>query len=415
MRDIAIRVEKLGKQYHIGALQRKGGFHRYKLFRDSISSAVSAPFRAVRAMIGRSETHESAQDLFWALRDVSFEVKHGEIVGVIGRNGAGKSTLLKILSRITEPTTGRAEIHGRVGSLLEVGTGFHPELTGRDNVYLNGAILGMKRAEIVRQFDAIVAFAGMDKFIDTPVKHYSTGMYLRLAFAVAAHLETEVLLVDEVLAVGDFQFQEKCLGKMQDVAATGRTVLLVSHSMSSIQRLCKRAIALADGGLIADSSPEAVIAEYVGGVLGSTYTEPPSETRATIPKATLILEDQALTLSVEFQSPFLLTPPVLGFVMYNSQGTPVFGTNAIADPLSPPPQPSTNGRFEIAIPASNFRPDIYLFSIFLGDRHVDYCVRESILKIELRAPVGGVLTVSENGNVYVKTEWKYEDLRRIGS
>ncbi|MBI3951593.1 MAG: ABC transporter ATP-binding protein, partial [Acidobacteria bacterium] len=206
----------------------------------------------------------------WALRDVSFEIKQGEVVGIIGRNGAGKSTLLKILSRITEPTEGYAEIHGRVGSLLEVGTGFHPELTGRENIYLNGAILGMKRTEIERKFDEIVAFAEVEKFIDTPVKHYSSGMYLRLAFAVAAHLEPEILLVDEVLAVGDAAFQKKCLGKMEDIGAQGRTVLFVSHNMPAVSRLCRRAILLDEGSVLRDGASHQVISAYLASGLGTT-------------------------------------------------------------------------------------------------------------------------------------------------
>lgn len=258
MSDIAIRVENLGKQYRIGALQKAGGRHTYKSLRDSIADATSLPLRAARRLVGKGEPAGNGHDeTFWALKDVSFDIKHGEIVGVIGRNGAGKSTLLKLLSRITEPTTGRVEIHGRVGSLLEVGTGFHPELSGRDNVYMNGAILGMKRTEIARQFDEIVAFAEVEKFIDTPVKHYSSGMYLRLAFAVAAHLQTEILIVDEVLAVGDAEFQKKCIGKMQDVSKGGRTVVFVSHNMNAIRRLCTRAFLVQAGrfvqeGLVSD-------------------------------------------------------------------------------------------------------------------------------------------------------------------
>jgi lipopolysaccharide transport system ATP-binding protein len=264
MSDIAIRVQNLGKQYHIGALQNNGGHYTYKSLRDSIASAASAPFRAVRALVGQSGPRPSSQDnTIWALKDVSFDVKHGEIVGVIGRNGAGKSTLLKILSRITEPTTGRVEIRGRVGSLLEVGTGFHPELSGRDNVYLNGAILGMKRAEIARNFDAIVAFAEVERFIDTPVKHYSTGMYLRLAFAVAAHLETEVLIVDEVLAVGDAEFQKKCLGKMEEVSKGGRTIIFVSHQIAAVQRLCGRGIFLRAGKIEISGEVGKVLDHYL--------------------------------------------------------------------------------------------------------------------------------------------------------
>ena len=235
-----ITAEGLGKQYRIG--QRE--VHRS--LRDSIASKVTAPFRKLRA-IGQGERKVKRAETIWALKDASFEIEEGAIVGVIGRNGSGKSTLLKILSRITEPTTGLAEVRGRVASLLEVGTGFHPELTGRENVYLNGAILGMRRAEMARKFDEIVEFSEVQAFIDTPVKHYSSGMALRLAFAVAAHLEPEVLLVDEVLAVGDAAFQKKCLGKMGDVARAGRTILFVSHDLTAVQVLCQRAIRLSQG------------------------------------------------------------------------------------------------------------------------------------------------------------------------
>jgi lipopolysaccharide transport system ATP-binding protein len=239
MSDVAIRVEGLGKQYRLGTQQE-----RYYTLADQIKKWTS-----VRRLIRRSQLKEK-RPMFWALKDVSFEVNRGEVVGIIGRNGAGKSTLLKILSRITEPTEGGADIYGRVGSLLEVGTGFHPELTGRENVFLNGAILGMRRAEIIRKFDEIVGFAEVEKFIDTPVKHYSSGMYTRLAFAVAAHLEPEILVVDEVLAVGDAQFQKKCLGKMGEVAKGGRTVLFVSHNMAAVQALCTKAIRLQSGKLM---------------------------------------------------------------------------------------------------------------------------------------------------------------------
>jgi lipopolysaccharide transport system ATP-binding protein len=272
--DVAIRVEGLGKRYHIGA--RQPG---YRTIREKVNDLALTPFRAARSLKGRnrngwvsrngesdnsqSEVGTSQPSTIWALRDVSFEVMRGEVVGVIGRNGAGKSTLLKVLSRITEPTTGTVDIYGRVGSLLEVGTGFHPELTGRENIFLNGAILGMRKMEIARKFDEIVAFAEVEKFIDTPVKHYSSGMYVRLAFAVAAHLESEILLVDEVLAVGDADFQKRCLGKMEEVGSEGRTVLFVSHSMPMITRLCKRAILLNEGGIIADGSPHAVIGHYL--------------------------------------------------------------------------------------------------------------------------------------------------------
>jgi lipopolysaccharide transport system ATP-binding protein len=258
MSDVVIRAENLGKQYTRG--KRQG----YETLRERLTRLGTAPLRAVTRAFGAAgeETNGNGEQ-FWALRDVSFKVKRGEVVGIIGRNGAGKSTLLKILSRITEPTTGWVEIDGRVASLLEVGTGFHPELTGRENVYLNGAILGMPRAEIARKFDEIVAFAEVEESIDTAVKFYSSGMYLRLAFAVAAHLEPEILIVDEVLAVGDVQFQKKCLGKMGEVAKGGRTVLFVSHNMSAVQALCTDAVVLDRGQVVFVGIPSDSVSFYV--------------------------------------------------------------------------------------------------------------------------------------------------------
>jgi lipopolysaccharide transport system ATP-binding protein len=248
-----IRVENVGKLYRIG--NREAG---YGTLRESIVEAVRAPFERLRRRNGKRN-----YETLWALKDLSFEVAPGEVVGFIGRNGAGKSTLLKVLSRITEPTTGRAELFGRVASLLEVGTGFHPELTGRENIYLNGAILGMRKAEIIRKFDQIVAFAELEKFLDTPVKRYSSGMYMRLAFAVASHLEPEILLVDEVLAVGDAAFQKKCLGKMEEVAKEGRTVLFVSHNMRAIRSLCRRTIWLDNGQIVESGETGKVVLNYV--------------------------------------------------------------------------------------------------------------------------------------------------------
>ena len=246
-----IKVEGLSKQYRIGAT------NTYATLRDAVSGAVRAPLKRLL----RNGNHDA--NTIWALKDVSFEIWPGEVVGIIGRNGAGKSTLLKILSRITEPTSGRLELYGRTASLLEVGTGFHPELTGRENTFLNGAILGMTRSEIKQKFDEIVGFAEIEKFIDTPVKFYSSGMYVRLAFAVAAHLEPEVLVLDEVLAVGDTAFQQKCLGKMRDVSSHGRTVLLVSHSMAAVGQLCRKTLWLQDGRVQAFGPSETVIQSYL--------------------------------------------------------------------------------------------------------------------------------------------------------
>jgi homopolymeric O-antigen transport system ATP-binding protein len=257
MSDVAVRVEDLGKLYRIGAAET------YATFRESLMQFLTAPFRRPGKLNGGNGYDAETTDRIWALSDVSFEIEPGEVVGIIGRNGAGKSTLLKILSRITEPTRGFAEIHGRVGSLLEVGTGFHGELSGRENIYLNGAILGMKKSEIERKFDEIVAFAEVEKFIDTPVKRYSSGMYLRLAFAVAAHLEPDILIVDEVLAVGDASFQKKCLGKMEDVAKQGRTVLFVSHNMAAVAQLCEKVVWLENGRSHKIGLAEDVVKEYM--------------------------------------------------------------------------------------------------------------------------------------------------------
>ncbi len=257
MGDVAIRVQGLSKQYRIGKQER------YRAFRDVLTEAMYAPFRRVGGLLrGNAAAAANLNETIWALKDVSFEVKKGDVVGIIGRNGAGKSTLLKVLSQITEPTEGQVDVYGRVGALLEVGTGFHPELTGRENIYLNGAILGMSREEIRRKFDEIVAFAEVEKFIDTPVKHYSSGMGLRLGFAVAAHMEPEILVVDEVLAVGDAAFQKKCLGKMGDVAEGGRTVLFVSHQMNAIRKLCNSCVWLDAGQLQMIASTPNVLGSY---------------------------------------------------------------------------------------------------------------------------------------------------------
>ena len=263
MSDIAVRVDGLSKQYRIGARQKD-----YGTLRDQIVGSLKSVFRPNgHSPLSRNE-QAGASDTFWALKDVSFEVKEGEILGIIGRNGAGKSTLLKMLSRITEPTHGRIEINGRLSALLEVGTGFHGELTGRENIYMNGTIMGMKRREIARRFDEIVAFAEVEQFIDTPIKHYSSGMSMRLGFAVAAHLEPEILIVDEVLAVGDAAFQKKCLGKLSGVAKEGRTIFFVSHNMPAVTRLCERVICLEEGKLSRDGISHEVVNAYLHSGLG---------------------------------------------------------------------------------------------------------------------------------------------------
>lgn len=306
MSAIAIRVEGLSKKFRIGRRQEK-----HKTLRDTLAAAFVSPFRnAGKLLRGESAGAAARDETFWALRELSFEIKQGEAVAIIGRNGAGKSTLLKVLSCITEPTEGFATIHGRVGSLLEVGTGFHNELTGRENIFLNGAILGMKKVEIERKFDEIVAFAEVEKFIDTPVKHYSSGMYLRLAFAVAAHLEPEILIVDEVLAVGDSRFQKKCLNKMEDVGKKGRTVLFVSHNMSAVTRLCQRAILLDGGRLLKDGPSHQVVAAHMHSGLGTTavrewpdFAKAPGGEVARLRAVRVRTEDSQITDNVNITKP----------------------------------------------------------------------------------------------------------------
>jgi lipopolysaccharide transport system ATP-binding protein len=335
MTDVVIRVENLSKQYRIGGPQAE-----YRTIRETLTGAVQAPIRRL-ASVARGQSSAEANETIWALKDVSFEVKQGEVLGIIGRNGAGKTTLLKILSRITAPTRGTVDLFGRVGSLLEVGTGFHPELTGRENIYLNGAILGMRRSEIERKFDEMVAFAEIEKFLDTPVKHYSSGMYVRLAFAVAAHLEPEILLVDEVLAVGDAAFQKKCLGKMGEVAKEGRTVLFVSHNMAAINRLCCWALWLDAGRPQMLGSAESVVAAYLstgaeleGERRWEDLKEAPGNEKIRLQAVRILNSDGLVSSTVDVRHPFhveieydILQPLMgaqVGFWLLTSDGVVVF-------------------------------------------------------------------------------------------
>jgi lipopolysaccharide transport system ATP-binding protein len=331
--EIAIRAENIGKRYRIGATQ---GIGRYRTLREDLTGLATK---------GRRKTEQAKRD-FWALKDVSFEIKTGETVGIIGRNGAGKSTMLKILARITPPTSGRGETTGRVGSLLEVGTGFHPELTGRENIMLSAAVMGMRRAEVLGRFDDIVEFSGLAQFLDTPVKRYSSGMYMRLAFSVAAHLEPEILLVDEVLAVGDAAFQKKCLGKMEDLSGTGRTVLFVSHSMPSVLRLCQRVILLDGGHVTADGSGSQVVEEYMGRGGGaakrvwSDLTSAPGDDWVRLESVRVVNEHGELTPEVDVRQPIFLEVryrqmrddpsfrPIVSLEFSNAEGTLLFVSHA---------------------------------------------------------------------------------------
>jgi len=346
MDNIAIKVDGLSKQYRIGARQE-----RYKTLRESIAQAFAAPVRRLTSIVrdqrndstGASRGTPGSDSHIWALRDVSLEIKRGAVVGIIGRNGAGKSTLLKILSRITEPTEGYADIHGRVGSLLEVGTGFHPELTGRENIYLNGAVLGMRHADIQRKFDEIVAFAEVEKFIDTPVKHYSSGMYLRLAFAVAAHLEPEILLVDEVLAVGDVAFQKKCMGKMGDVSREGRTVLLVSHNMGAIASLCEQVVWLDGGRVCAIGDANSTISNYLSkfsqGALQVKSNAAIDVTHVALRRAsgeetTTFNPGDPITIEIRFFARKRIVKPYM-WISVSGQTGPLFAANMFIDGQRP--------------------------------------------------------------------------------
>ena len=364
MSETAIHIEGLGKRYRVGERER------YLALRDVLTRAFIAPFQ-----LGKKRR---TRDYLWALRDVSFDVQQGEVIGLIGRNGAGKTTLLKILSRITRPSTGFAEIHGRVGSLLEVGTGFHPELTGRENIFLSGAILGMHRHEIVRKYDSIIDFAGVERYIDTPLKHFSTGMQMRLAFAVAAHLEPEILFVDEVLAVGDLEFQKKCLGKMQEVSKSGRTIVFVSHQMNQIRRLCERVFWL-DGGQIHKAGPASeTVGAYESGMSSETalavrngthkaakaqftrwgIREQPSSSPSTLDSFGPI----KLGFEVVLNGPLRLGHH--GIALYNSDRNLIWGT-AVKN-LELPPGTHV---FVHELPSLPLRPGPYMWRVSLFDEN----------------------------------------------
>jgi lipopolysaccharide transport system ATP-binding protein len=374
----AIRVENLSKQYRLGVLHTRG----YRTLRESLVDAARAPWWRLRALTCRDKSRvagaDGAADCFWALKDISFDVEPGEVIGLIGRNGAGKSTLLKILSRITEPTEGRARIRGRVGSLLEVGTGFHPELTGRENIYLNGAILGMRRHEITRKFDDIVAFAEMETFLDTPVKRYSSGMYVRLAFAVAAHLDLEIMVVDEVLAVGDVDFQKKCLQQMGNLAQGGRTVLFVSHNLGIVHRLCPRTILLRQGRIEKMGPTAEMIRSYLNeslthdGLWERPESLPPTKD-VCLRQARILSNHGSVTGIVNSEDPFSIEiesevmRPVpnyeIGIQLRNSQGITIT-TCLDSDTATWPERTRRVGRYRSTcrFPAHLLAPGTYFLS-----------------------------------------------------
>jgi lipopolysaccharide transport system ATP-binding protein len=378
--DVVIRANDLGKAYMIGHGERSA--ERYLALREVLTHTIRNIRSVKPARANYGDGKRVSVEEFWALKDVNFEIKRGEVVGIVGRNGAGKSTLLKILSRITEPTQGRVEIKGRLSSLLEVGTGFHPELSGRENIFLNGAILGMRRAEIREKFDEIVAFAEVERFLDTPVKRYSSGMYVRLAFAVAAHLEPEILVVDEVLAVGDVEFRKKCLGKMQDVAGHGRTVLFVSHDMSAMRALCNTCILLRNGQLEAKGNIEAVISKYIRYNPAANSKIYPEGTPVRFVKVyqhgkriVLDLEYAALTAEIGF--------PGLGFIIHDADGRPLYGHNAMLGEAALGPDWRDGGRVRAIIESPPLLDGTYNVTVQMGDHHQTYFTDPQCLVLEI--------------------------------
>lgn len=418
MSDTVISVENLGKRYILGH-QMQG---EYETLRDKITNAAKFLGRKFIRVSNKSNFGSNKEE-FWALKDVSFEIKQGDRVGIIGRNGAGKSTLLKILSRITEPTTGEVGINGRVASLLEVGTGFHPELTGRENIYLNGAILGMSKVEIKRKFDEIVEFAEVEQFLDTPVKRYSSGMYVRLAFAVAAHLEPEILIVDEVLAVGDIQFQKKCLGKMQDVSKNqGRTVLFVSHNMEAIQRLCSHCLMMGRGQLIAQGDTASIIQRYISNNFYETspnnWIDVSDAIRTGTGEARFVkVQYSSLNESVGFQPysngtlEFLLeiesdssrSVGSLAVIIYSKSGTKLVNADTLSIGQSISLQKGSN-IVRLRIKKLHLNPEIYVMGFWLADPlggevfdYIDYACEIEVVNIEaqgfgMRPPFDGLVT-----------------------
>lgn len=424
MSDIAIKVEGLGKAYRLGVQEEKA-----ETMVEALTNLIKAPLSNFRRLqrLNTFNTDRDSDDILWAIKDVSFEVRRGEVVGLVGRNGAGKSTLLKVISRITAPTTGQIMIRGRVSSLLEVGTGFHPELTGRENVYMNGTILGMRKHEIASKFDEIVAFSGVERFLDTPVKRYSSGMKVRLAFAVAAHLEPEVLVVDEVLAVGDADFQKKCLGKMKDVAGSGRTVLFVSHNMGAVQALCSRAIALRHGTVVDDGPSGEVVRAYLGGIAKTGddvfSLDNPERRRSGTFRLTAgrVLDEQAqptenvvagrpFSIQFDYASDHNLENLSLGFSLINESGIPITHINTAYESFDIR-STGTSGTLTCTIPRNplalgNYRVSVVALS---HDQQIDFipgalvfAVSDSIFFKGLRVPD------RRYASVYIDHNWQQQ-------
>ncbi len=412
MSDTVIQVEKLSKLYRLGevgtgslAHDVNRWWHRFRGKED--------PYTKVGQVNDRTKKAES--HWVWALQDINFEVKQGEVLGIIGRNGAGKSTLLKILSRVTAPTTGAVRVKGRIASLLEVGTGFHPELTGRQNIFLNGAIMGMTQAEIRSKLDQIVDFSGCEAYLDTPVKRYSSGMQVRLAFAVAAHLEPEILIVDEVLAVGDAEFQRKCIGKMGEVAKEGRTVLFVSHNLASMQQLCGSGVLLGTGTVLHKGDINSAVSAYAGLEAPVDFREfPVSPTKPSIRTVRAVRpnrDDDDLIIEIQFESPYPLRNPIPGIVLSSELGIPLFGTNARFDLPLTTANTILCGTGIVHLKNISLHGGRYRISAWLGDWENDYDEKIDAITIDLNSESRSSLLPQARhiGHFKVNAEWRIHD------
>lgn len=403
MKQLAIKAENISKQYRLGQVGTGTLSHDLNRFWYKVRGKED-PYLKIGEANDRSQKGES--EYVWSLRDINFEIEQGDAVGIIGRNGAGKSTLLKLLSKVTKPTTGGFKVNGRIASLLEVGTGFNPEMTGRENIYLNGSILGMRRAEITRKFDEIVDFSGVERYIDTPVKRYSSGMYVRLAFAVAAHLESEILVVDEVLAVGDSEFQKKCLGKMGDVSkGEGRTVLFVSHNMGAIQNLCRNTIYLSNGQLVKMGPTKQIVSEYLSDRNNlSNY----KEYNKFLKYVKISQVKDKIVLVAEYDLDFPIEKPSLGFVLYNNEAIPIFATNPILENIEFGSRNHIKGKIEVEVSEPKLIDGDYVVSIWFGDGREDFIEDLECLTIEISGMTSNKqYSQSIIGNVVPKTVWKF--------
>jgi len=419
----AVIVNDIAKAYRLGVLGLNDA--KNATFRDAIVNTLSAPIRRFRSRANESTEDENT---FWALRGVNFEVQQGEVIGILGRNGAGKSTLLKILSRVVEPTRGYAKMRGRVASLLEVGTGFHPELTGRENIYLNGAILGMKRVEIARKFDGIVDFAEVEKFLDTPVKRYSSGMYVRLAFAVAAHLDPEILIVDEVLAVGDQQFQKKCLGKMQEVATgSGRTVLFVSHNMSAVRRLCSRCVYLKDG-VVEMNGPTADVVDHYLKTSAPQLAEKPVRDRPRPHGVTPLftgfsskaiegdlVSGATVQFEIEYESEQTIRNAAIGMMIDNEQGDRIIGFNTR---LELGMSTFLAGKHKVICTIEDFplAPGGYSIDLYFwsNNKQIDYVEKAGLIDVRWSDYFGsGEMPHQSQGRLLKRSKWEKADVPEL--